>query len=134
VTAALLGLLAATAPVAVTVVQEEADLGLPTWILGVIFPWFLGRALAHQVRLAGELDATRRELAEQALLDERRRIARDVHEPWRRGSKGPRRSSRNSCRREWSSSPTHSDTWPPTGKTTARTLSGTPRALTASGR
>jgi signal transduction histidine kinase len=50
------------------------------WIVGIAFPWALGQAVARQARLAAELDATRRELAEQAMLSERRRIARDVHD------------------------------------------------------
>ena len=45
-----------------------------------MFPWVIGRAVARQLQLAAQLDATRRELAEQALLAERRRIARDVHD------------------------------------------------------
>jgi signal transduction histidine kinase len=50
------------------------------WILGIAFPWVLGRAVARQAQLAAQLEATRRELAEQTLLEERRRIARDVHD------------------------------------------------------
>jgi signal transduction histidine kinase len=50
------------------------------WIMGIAFPWAIGWAGARQAQLAGQLDATRRELAEQALVDERRRIARDVHD------------------------------------------------------
>jgi signal transduction histidine kinase len=48
--------------------------------MGVAFPWILGRAAARQRELTAQLDATRRELAEQMLLTERRRIARDVHD------------------------------------------------------
>jgi len=39
-----------------------------------------GRAAARQGELIAQLQATRRELAQQALLVERRRIARDVHD------------------------------------------------------
>jgi signal transduction histidine kinase len=48
--------------------------------LGIALPWVIGRAVARQGQLAAQLDATRRELAQQALLAERRRIARDVHD------------------------------------------------------
>ena len=50
------------------------------WVVGIVFPWVLGRVFVRQAQLAAELDATRRELAQQALLAERRRIARDVHD------------------------------------------------------
>ena len=49
------------------------------WILGIVFPWAMGRGAARQSHLATQLDASRHELAQQALL-ERRRIARDVHD------------------------------------------------------
>jgi signal transduction histidine kinase len=49
-------------------------------MLAVAFPWAVGRAVARQAQLAAQLDETRRELDRQALLSERRRIARDVHD------------------------------------------------------
>jgi len=79
-TAALLGILAATSPVAVSLIQAPSEIAVGIWILGIAFPWVLGRAVAHQGVLSAELDATRRELAQQALFAERRRIARDVHD------------------------------------------------------
>jgi signal transduction histidine kinase len=78
--AAPLGLLAATSPVAVGLVQDPPEIGVGVWILGIAFPWVIARALARQGQLATQLDATRSELAQQALLAERRRIARDVHD------------------------------------------------------
>jgi signal transduction histidine kinase len=75
-----LGLLAVAAPVAASVIQDPSEIAVGIWILGVAFPWALGLAAARQSQLAAALDATRRELAQQALLDERRRIARDVHD------------------------------------------------------
>jgi signal transduction histidine kinase len=75
-----LGLLVASAPVVASVVQDPAEIALGVWLLGIFFPWLLGRAAARQGELAAELDASRRELSEQALLAERRRIARDVHD------------------------------------------------------
>ena len=78
-TAIALGLLTVATPVAAAVALD-ADIGVPNWIMGTIFPWVVGRAFARHGQVAAELEATRRELAEQALLAERRRIARDVHD------------------------------------------------------
>jgi signal transduction histidine kinase len=78
--AVALGLLAAACPVAVALVQDPAEVAVGIWILGIAFPWVIARAVARQAHLAAQLDATRRELAQQALLAERRRIARDVHD------------------------------------------------------
>jgi signal transduction histidine kinase len=75
-----LGLLAVAAPVAASLIQSPSEIAVGIWILGIAFPWALGRAAARQSRLAAELESTREELAEQALLSERRRIARDVHD------------------------------------------------------
>lgn len=79
-TSTSLGLLVAGAPVAISLLQDPSEINVGIWILGVAFPWSIGRALAHQAHLAAELDATRRQLSHQALLSERRRIARDVHD------------------------------------------------------
>jgi signal transduction histidine kinase len=75
-----LGLLAAAAPVVIAVIQQPSEISVGIWILGIAFPWVIARALLRQEQLAVQLEATRRELAEQALLAERRRIARDVHD------------------------------------------------------
>ena len=50
------------------------------WVVAIVFTWVLGRAVARQERLVLELEGTRRQLAEHAVLAERRRIARDVHD------------------------------------------------------
>jgi len=78
--AAALGVLAALAPVAASVVQEPSEVAVGIWILGIAFPWAIGRTSARQAQLAAQLEATRSELAEQAVEAERRRIARDVHD------------------------------------------------------
>jgi signal transduction histidine kinase len=78
--AVALGLLVAVSPVAASVIQDPSEIAVGIWILGLAFPWILGRAAARQRELTAQLDATRRELAQQALLAERRRIARDVHD------------------------------------------------------
>jgi signal transduction histidine kinase len=75
-----LGLAAVLAPVAASVIQDPSELAVGIWVLGIAFPWAFGRSAARQRALTGQLVATRRELAEQALMDERRRIARDVHD------------------------------------------------------
>jgi signal transduction histidine kinase len=80
VEAALLGLASVAAPVVVSVIQDPSEIAVGLWVLGIAFPWGIGRAFARQAQLASQLDAARRELAEQTLLAERRRIARDVHD------------------------------------------------------
>ncbi len=78
--AAALGLLTLAAPVVVAVIETRGHIGVGIWILGIAFPWVIGRAVMRQNRLAAQLEATRRELAQQVMLEERRRIARDVHD------------------------------------------------------
>jgi signal transduction histidine kinase len=79
--AVALGLIAVACPIVVSAIQDPSeDLGVGTWILGIVFPWAIGLAMKRQAILGDQLEATRRELAEQALLAERRRIARDVHD------------------------------------------------------
>jgi len=75
-----LGLLAVLAPVAASVIQDPSEIAVLIWIMGIAFPWVFGRGAARQSELVAQLEATRRELAEQAVLVERRRIARDVHD------------------------------------------------------
>jgi signal transduction histidine kinase len=77
--AVALGLLALVAPVGASVIQDPS-IFVGIWLIGIAFPWLIGRAAARQWQLANQLVAIRRELAEHALLDERRRIARDVHD------------------------------------------------------
>ena len=78
--AVALGLLAVAAPVAASVIQDPSEIAVGIWIMGIVFPWLLGLAAARQAQLTAQLAASRRELAEQAVLAERRRIARDVHD------------------------------------------------------
>jgi signal transduction histidine kinase len=75
-----LGLLTLAGPVIVWLTEPaDADLG-GVWLLGIAFPWVVSRAVRRQMELAQQLDATRQELAEQALVAQRREIARDVHD------------------------------------------------------
>src|SRR5215204_4019970 len=75
-----LGLVAAATPVLVAVVQDPMEVATGIWVVAIVFLWIVGRAVARQERLVVELERTRRQLAQQALLAERRRIARDVHD------------------------------------------------------
>jgi signal transduction histidine kinase len=75
-----LGLLTLAGPVIVWLTEPpDADLG-GVWLLGIAFPWVISRGVMRQLQLAEQLDATRQELAEQALIAQRREIARDVHD------------------------------------------------------
>jgi signal transduction histidine kinase len=78
--AASLGALAAATPVLVAVVQDPMEVAVGIWVVAMVFVWVVGRAVARQERLVVELEGARRQLAEQALVAERRRIARDVHD------------------------------------------------------
>jgi signal transduction histidine kinase len=78
--AAALGLVAAASPVLVALIQDPADVAVGIWMVAIVFTWVVGRAVARQELLAAQLEGTRRQLAEQALLAERRRLARDVHD------------------------------------------------------
>ena len=75
-----LGLFAAATPVLVALMQDPSEVAVAIWIMGIAFPWAMSRAFVRQEQLADQLDDTRRELAQQALVDERRQIARDVHD------------------------------------------------------
>jgi signal transduction histidine kinase len=78
--AAALGVLAAATPAAVAVVQDPMEIAGGIWVVAIGFMWIVGRAVVRQERLVVELQGTRRQLARQARLAERRRIARDVHD------------------------------------------------------
>jgi signal transduction histidine kinase len=80
VMAVALGLVAIAAPIAVGAIETAGNTSVGIWVVGVAFPWVIGRTVHRQAQLTAALEATRRELAEQAMLDERRRIARDVHD------------------------------------------------------
>jgi signal transduction histidine kinase len=78
--ALVLGLFAAASPIVVSAIQSPSEINVGIWILGIAFPWAIARGVARQAQLSSQLVATKRELAHQALLSERRRIARDVHD------------------------------------------------------
>lgn len=62
------------------ITEAISDFGWPNWLFGVIFAWGVGELLWHLRSAMGELAETRALVADQALLNERRRIARDVHD------------------------------------------------------
>lgn len=78
--AAGLGMLALAAPLVASVIQDPSHIFVGIWMMGITFSWVISRAAARERQLAAQLDANRRALAEQRLLAERRRIARDVHD------------------------------------------------------
>jgi signal transduction histidine kinase len=65
--------------VATQLVPEEGLQWIP-WSAASLFTFALGRTLQHQRSLIAELEAARRSLADQAVADERRRIARELHD------------------------------------------------------
>lgn len=76
----LLVLAAAVAPVVIMLLQDDNGIASGIWVLGILFPALMGWAFHRQEKLAAELEAARLALAEQAVVEERRRIARDVHD------------------------------------------------------
>ena len=78
--AVALGLLAVASPAVVSVIETDGNISVGIWILGIAFPWVIGRAILRQGRLADQLAVARRELDQQAIREERRQVARDVHD------------------------------------------------------
>lgn len=79
-TRALLLLVTVAAPAVIALLQGEDQISPGVWTFGVLFPAMMGWAFQRQQKLGAELEAARLALAEQAVQDERRRIARDVHD------------------------------------------------------
>lgn len=71
------GVLVAT-PVVAGLVGDELSNGL--WLLGILLPAAMGWLFGRQERLTEHLAAARLALAEQRVAEERRRVARDVHD------------------------------------------------------
>jgi signal transduction histidine kinase len=81
VRAVLAGLVCVTAPaVAFVLLPPRESFGVFSWILGIGFALVTGRLVRRQVELTERLQAAQRELAAVAVAEERRRIARDVHD------------------------------------------------------
>lgn len=62
------------------VTEAISEFGWPNWLFGFVFAWGVGELLWRLRQAVGELNETRALVADQALLNERRRIARDVHD------------------------------------------------------
>jgi signal transduction histidine kinase len=58
----------------------EHSFGWPFWMMGIAFGWLSGVQMRRFRRLVDELEATREQLAAQAVHLERRRIAADLHD------------------------------------------------------
>lgn len=72
---------AAASPAVIAVLQPAGNhLAWGIWMIGVVFSAVIGRGVYRQQRLIGQLEFARRQLALQAQAEERRRIARDVHD------------------------------------------------------
>lgn len=58
----------------------QSDIGWNAWAMAHLFTFLLGRALRHQRHLIEQLERAREALAAQAVAEERRRIARELHD------------------------------------------------------
>ena len=68
------------APLVIIVAGPGSDDISPIWFLGIGFPVALGASMRREFESAAALAEARVALAEAALTEERRRIARDVHD------------------------------------------------------
>jgi signal transduction histidine kinase len=66
-------------PIVITT-QRGDSYGWPVWIIALLFTLAFAWALQRQQALADELDQARDELAQATMREERRQIARDVHD------------------------------------------------------
>lgn len=79
--AAAAGTVLVLAPaIAFLLLPPPEEFGLLSWLLGVMFAFVSGRLVRRQLDLTERLQAAQRELATVAVAEERRRIARDVHD------------------------------------------------------
>lgn len=67
-------------PVLSSLAAPHERIGWPVWVLGIGFPAVIGLIIRRLERVSAELARARQELAERAVIDERRRIGRDVHD------------------------------------------------------
>lgn len=81
--AVLIAAASATFPLLVAVVGDTValeEVGWAPWTLANGFTFTLGRILQRQRRLIEDLEQARRALADQAVAEERRRMARELHD------------------------------------------------------
>jgi signal transduction histidine kinase len=79
--AAVIAVVASVGPwMVATQLAPSAGIGWTAWVLAHTFTFVLGRTLRRQRTLIDELEAAREQLARQAVADERRRMARELHD------------------------------------------------------
>jgi signal transduction histidine kinase len=79
-TTGALVLLAIATPVVLEILQPPGGISSGIWLMGVLLPAAMGWGFHRQELLGEELERARTALSEQAVLAERRQIARDVHD------------------------------------------------------
>lgn len=77
--AVVAGAVAVTMPLMVELVVDD-DIHFGVWTIGVLLLLLLGRMSRWQLRLVADLAEAREGLARQAAVEEKQRIARDVHD------------------------------------------------------
>ena len=77
---AILAVSAATPWFVAHQLAPESEIGWTAWTCACLFTFALGKGLGRQQELIAQLEAARHELAEQAVAEERRRIARELHD------------------------------------------------------
>ena len=81
VRAALIAAVAAASPWVIgEFIAPEEDIGWQSWMMAHVFTFAIGRLLHRQQALIAELEQARQALADQAVAEERRRIARELHD------------------------------------------------------
>jgi signal transduction histidine kinase len=61
-------------------VRHPGDVDALVWMIGIAMPGIMSRLFRRQEELRAQLEEARRELTERRVSEERRRIARDVHD------------------------------------------------------
>jgi signal transduction histidine kinase len=81
VRAALIAVFAAASPWVIgEFLAVEEDIGSQSWVMAHFFTFAIGRVVHRQQSLIVQLEQARQALAEQAVAEERRRIARELHD------------------------------------------------------
>jgi signal transduction histidine kinase len=75
----IMAAIAIASPLAIEILSPH-DWGWPFWTLGIAFTYASSTQMRQFRVLVDELDATRDQLARQAVFDERRRIAAELHD------------------------------------------------------